>query len=120
MELIKRANKIWTNDSLYLRETLDIPIPRTSLDELRLDDGVSNIKISCDSRVVKDDEALRDSESITDSRKNGVMVNTSVDVPNHKSECDKSDQSISDILIRIDSSIAQTRNQVEKREKKHE
>ncbi|KAG1695543.1 LysM and putative peptidoglycan-binding domain-containing protein 1 [Nymphon striatum] len=34
MEDIKRINKIWTNDSIFLRSSLDIPVPNNSTNEL--------------------------------------------------------------------------------------
>lgn len=122
MEQIKRVNKIWTNDSLFSHKTLDIPVPRTHLDELRLDDNASSVQeIVCGDIMSNVTAADLDKQSISESHRNSAIVLPSlVKTEMDGSECDKSDQSIADILVRIDSSIAQTRNQVEKREKKPE
>ncbi|GAB6031870.1 hypothetical protein CHUAL_010266 [Chamberlinius hualienensis] len=96
MEQIRRVNKIWANDSLFLRETLHIPIPSSNpeLCSLTNTNGVSP--------TASDSEAT--ASGFTERLNDG-------------NQCDKSNQTIADILVRIDSSIAQTRNQVERREK---
>jgi len=123
MEQIKRTNKIWTNDSLFLRKTLDIPIPRNSLDELCWDNNTRSVKESPSHSENSSNSTKMNSPSIGDVtlNENGATIESAITKSlGSESERDKSDQSIADILIRIDSSIAQTRTQVEKREKKHE
>lgn len=103
MEQIRRVNKIWANDSLFLRETLLIPVPSSNpeLCSLTNTNGVS--------------PGVVDGGSTSSGRANSLTERLS-----DGNECDKSNQSIADILVRIDSSIAQTRNQVEQREKFHD
>ncbi|PSN55169.1 hypothetical protein C0J52_00594 [Blattella germanica] len=83
MEQIRRVNRLWASDSLFLRESLLIPVSRP------------DVALSPSSDVM--DEDFR-TPSITGSTSNS----------------DSEDRSLSDILVKIDSSIANTKTQVKK------
>lgn len=78
MEQVRRVNHLWATDSLFLRQTLMIPVSRTEAG----------------------DEALDDVEDVHS--------------PGSKSNSDIEEGSISDFLVKIDTSIANTKSQVKK------
>ncbi|GFG28639.1 hypothetical protein Cfor_06572 [Coptotermes formosanus] len=83
MEQIRRVNHLWASDSLFLRESLMIPVAR-------LDTAVS----------LSGDQAVDDVEH-THS-------------PSSMSNSDSEERSITDFLVKIDTSIANTKSQVKK------
>jgi len=141
---IKRVNKLWSNDSIHLREILHIPIP--SADASPSSGGssiapppppvtVPNGRDSCyDSmsetedhlyhhqRIEKksvgdEDEGTMSSSSITTGLKS--KRHSLAEPPKEKASTsyDKSDCSLKDLLSRIDSSIKVTANNVKRLEK---
>lgn len=128
MEHIKRANKLWTADSLFLRPTLSIPIS----DDSDLKSPVyssSSSQASSPSNghksLVKPVKiSLKDSEELSFKSSNGsidAVANSGIEngtngqpsVASHKR-----DESIKDFLSRIDSSISRTKDQVMQQEDK--
>src|SRR5437870_4360045 len=114
MEQIKRVNRIWTTDSLFLRDSLDIPVPKDTPKLYSMDSNGSE-------SVGLDSPPMLSPNSTTDY----TMSTGTADSPSTFSDLlspdsnahtivDKSEQSVADILIRIDSSIAQTRSKVAK------
>uniref|UniRef100_T1J056 LysM domain-containing protein n=1 Tax=Strigamia maritima TaxID=126957 RepID=T1J056_STRMM len=83
-EEIRRINKIWLNDSLYLRPLLDIPL-------------ANDCQTSQNSDLV----------SKSDSKSDEFTSN---------SQNTESEQTLADILSRIDSTIAETKSKVKKME----
>lgn len=81
-EQIRRANKLWQNDSLFLRSSLLIPVPSDSM--------------SSPSDVVFEDCETQPSSSENNSENGNA---SSVD-------------SFNDFLVKIDCSIASTKSQV--------
>lgn len=104
MELIKRANKIWTNDSLFLRDVLDIPVSQDTPQSLppSSDDSPYNCK----------------------QNQNDISVMERLQVtPSGAGNCssqDRSEQSVEDILVRIDNSIAESRSKIQELEKSND
>ena len=82
MEQIRRVNRLWASDSLFLRESLLIPVSRP------------DVTVSPTDMIDED----TNTPSIAGSTSNS----------------DSEDRSISDILVKIDSSIATTKTQVKK------
>jgi hypothetical protein len=78
MEQIRRVNRLWASDSLFLRQTLMIPVSRPEVGDQELDDT----------------EGVHSPSSMTNS--------------------DSEERSISDFLVKIDMSIANTKSQVKK------
>ena len=104
MEQLKRANKLWTNDSLALRRTLLVPVPLDSSsagDELPAGPASLSASTSLDS--------LHSSSSCS-TRTNGVPRSGS------QSELDRSEQTAADFLSGVDSVIASSRSNVRKLE----
>jgi hypothetical protein len=83
MEQIRRVNHLWASDSLFLRESLLIPVSRP------------DTVVSLSGDVVVDDVDHMHSPSST-------------------SNSDSEERSISDLLVKIDTSIANTKSQVKK------
>uniref|UniRef100_A0A1B6DDI0 LysM domain-containing protein n=1 Tax=Clastoptera arizonana TaxID=38151 RepID=A0A1B6DDI0_9HEMI len=77
-EQIRRANRLWTNDSLFLKETLLVPVP--------IENATTDMKL-------------------TD---NATLLN----LANNNSQVADSDSSYNDFLVKIDTSIANTKSQV--------
>lgn len=77
MEQVRRVNRLWASDSLFLQQTLMIPAPRPEVSDRVLDDE-------------------------------------SVHSPSSLSNSDSEERSISDFLVKIDTSIANTKAQVKK------
>lgn len=85
MEQIRRVNRLWASDSLFLRENLLIPVP------------IDNQKF------------LEDNSPPKDYSTPGSSTNTSVSTsPAYDNE------DATDFLIKIDSSIANTKEEVKK------
>ncbi|XP_046685481.1 lysM and putative peptidoglycan-binding domain-containing protein 1 [Homalodisca vitripennis] len=82
-EQIRRANRLWTSDSLFLRETLLVPVPS---------EGISSPS---------------DVTLLTDA-----LSPTSLSSNNNNNNRVDSDGSYNDFLCKIDCSIANTRSQV--------
>lgn len=116
MEHIKRANKLWTSDSLFLRPTLNIPIG---------DEDLSTLYSASSSQA---STPLNGHNTLGNSSQNQSSTETSIDCDEAslKSPCEPSnlgssdnsqpvhtnDESYKDFLMRIDSSISKTKNQV--------
>ncbi|XP_023706078.1 lysM and putative peptidoglycan-binding domain-containing protein 2 isoform X2 [Cryptotermes secundus] len=81
MEQIRRVNRLWASDSLFLRESLMIPVSRPDVSVTLSDD-----------LVFDDAEDMHSPSSISDSE----------------------ERSIRDFLVKIDTSIANTKSQVKK------
>ncbi|XP_037078164.1 lysM and putative peptidoglycan-binding domain-containing protein 1-like isoform X2 [Pollicipes pollicipes] len=101
MEQLKRANRLWTNDSLHLRRTLLVPVPLEPGDVSAPEGAVLSGSTSLDS--------LHSSSSCS-TRTNGLHRTSS------QTELDKSEQSAADFLSNIDSVIASSRRSVKKLE----
>jgi hypothetical protein len=87
MEQIRRVNRLWASDSLFLRQSLMIPVSRPDVAMTSSDDpAVDNV------------EDMYSPGSITGSLSNS----------------DSEERSISDFLVKIDTSIANTKSQVKK------
>lgn len=84
MEQIRRVNRMWASDSLFLRESLIIPVSRP------------DVAVTLSDDVVLDDDA-QDMHS-----------------PSSMSNSDSDERSIRDFLVKIDTSIANTKSQVKK------
>ena len=82
MEQIRRANRLWANDSLFLRKSLLIPVSGDSL--------------SSPSEIVRLEPG--EQASTTNNNNNNKAVN--------------SDPTYNDFLVKIDCSIASMKNQV--------
>ena len=102
MEQLKRANKLWTNDSLALRRTLLVPVP---LDSSSAGDELPPASLSASTSL----DSLHSSSSCS-TRTNGVPRSGS------QSELDRSEQTAADFLSGIDSVIASSRSNVRKLE----
>jgi len=87
MEEIRRVNQLWASDSLFLRESLLIPVST-------LDTAVS----PSDDLVVDSVEDLHSPRSMSNSNSNS----------------DSEERSVRDFLVKIDTSIANTKSQVKK------
>lgn len=83
MEQIRRVNRLWASDSLYLRESLMIPVSRPDV-----------------SVTLSDNPVLDDAEDMYS--------------PSSMSNSDSEERSIRDFLVKIDTSIANTKSQVKK------
>lgn len=88
-EQIRRANRLWTNDSLFLRETLLVPIPSDT--------------VSCSSQSNSHSVSEASTPSETETLSSCSTNNNGLD---------SSDNSYNDFLCKIDCSIANTRSQV--------
>lgn len=105
-EQIRRVNRIWTNDSLFLRKTLDIPVPKDSLDVFSFDNGDSSPVSSVCSGASEDSaQSCSHHQQVT-----SPLSEDDVQYPG------SSEQTVADILVRIDSTIALTKSKVQKME----
>ncbi|PRD36334.1 UNVERIFIED_CONTAM: lysmd2 [Trichonephila clavipes] len=113
MEQIKRANKMWTTDSLFLRSSLDIPVDKEAL-------TVSSISCESQSPQFSPVKHYENGDSF-------INCQTSVDLSNqlNSSISDNNgvagierEESAADFLIRIDSHIAQTKDKVQRLQNK--
>ncbi|GIX83964.1 lysM and putative peptidoglycan-binding domain-containing protein 2 [Caerostris extrusa] len=109
MEQIKRANKMWTADSLFLRSSLDIPVDKEAL-------TVSSISCDSGSPQLSPVKHYENGDSF-------LNCQTSIDLSNqlNSSISDNGverEESAADFLIRIDSHIAQTKDKVQRLQNK--
>ncbi|XP_043221970.1 lysM and putative peptidoglycan-binding domain-containing protein 1-like isoform X2 [Amphibalanus amphitrite] len=104
MEQLKRANKLWTNDSLALRRTLLVPIPLEPGGEQQAPPAAGAAAVLSASTSL---DSLHSSSSCS-TRTNGVPRSGS------QTELDRSEQSAADFLSGIDSVIASSRTNVQK------
>ena len=102
MEQLKRANKLWTNDSLALRRTLLVPVPLEPGGGEQVPAGAAAV-LSASTSL----DSLHSSSSCS-TRTNGVPRSGS------QTELDRSEQSAADFLSGIDSAIASSRSSVQK------
>lgn len=107
-EQIRRVNRIWTNDSLFLKPTLDIPVAKDSVETFSLDNGDSVPSSPAHSRSLSGDDLTHSSLSEAST----PALNT--DCMDGELIGDRSEQTVADLLVRIDSTIAQTKHKVEK------
>jgi len=141
---IKRLNKLWSNDSIHLRETLHIPIASTDASPSSAGGGIysasgmPNGRDSCyDSMSENEDhqyhhqriEKKMSMGEVDEGTESSSSVNTTagarskrLSLAEHQKEktannYDKSDCSIKDLLSRIDSSIKLTATNVKRLEK---
>lgn len=84
MEQIRRVNRLWATDSLFLRESLMIPVNKDTI--LSPDAELYTFEGSISSSSLSNDES---------------------------DQAKKEERSIKDFLIKIDNSIANTKTQVE-------
>ncbi|RWS27619.1 LysM and hypothetical peptidoglycan-binding domain-containing protein 2-like protein [Leptotrombidium deliense] len=113
IEKIKRANNMWTSDSLFLRPVLNIPLPSDILVE-STDNGYDSSSVSVTNRkentvcVDLHDGACTSKYNGLNHRNSHSNVLTSSKLENgfENSEQDEKDESAADFLIRIDSHIA--------------
>ena len=108
IEQIKRVNNLWTNDSLFLRSHIHIPVPRTPANE-----NIANGQESADPPC-----AILDSQdeivSIDDLRRTKES-----NAKSENAECPSLPPlSSKDFLSKFDTSLAQIRSSVEKLEEK--
>lgn len=95
MENLKRANKMWTNDSLFLRDTLLIPIPINSITQ----------SDSSDFHFANGEEnAITDKNTQNGSNKESQEEGATAEP----------EESAKDFLSRFDSSLAQIKTSVQK------
>jgi len=137
MEHIKRANKLWTADSLFLRPTLNIPLlgeanqidfktppysSSSSQDSSPKRKNSSRGTTSQQSSVVdcQEEVCLDSSESSSRSQNGASSENGSASAIGIAATAATSqkEESVLDFLMRIDSSISKTKDQVMQRETK--
>ncbi|CAH0385052.1 unnamed protein product [Bemisia tabaci] len=109
-EQIRRLNKLWTNDSLFLRKSLLIPVSNenvTSPSNISLFDNDPNSPFhsSAESQVPN---------FMTSSNSYPQSLNSSSKMKNDQNDTDEID--FNSYLCRIDSDIANTKNQVQRTE----
>lgn len=112
--MIKRANNLWTSDSLFSRTSLNIPIEYSKriettpsldvhdsileCDEISLEENGINEGHKIDSKVKGEKENVFLTNMISESKKNGHMHNP--------------EESLTDFLMRIDNHIASYKHSV--------
>ncbi|KAG8224748.1 hypothetical protein J437_LFUL005317 [Ladona fulva] len=118
MEQIRRVNRLWASDSLFLRENLLIPVTSLSPGQ---DDFVSPDSEACGNSPLSpsDFSALSSSEDISSPilrECEAASIGKSKDSQeNVKACCISSDEkSVLEFLGEIDNSIAQTKNMVKR------
>lgn len=111
MEQIKRANKMWTTDSLFLRSTLDIPVDSEAF-------TISSISSAPQSPQTSPVKHSENGENYTNSRTNDLCYNLNSEISDNGSANSEREESAADFLIRIDSHIAQTKDKVLKLQNK--
>lgn len=107
MEQIKRENKLWTNDSLFLREYLLIPIASENENDLPED---------CE--IVEVDNTLRSRSSSQKSRSNSQVNGSDNANSTHTPTKQSSEPETSgkDFLSKFDNSFAVLKSNVKKME----
>ncbi|XP_013793302.2 lysM and putative peptidoglycan-binding domain-containing protein 2-like, partial [Limulus polyphemus] len=116
MEHIKRINKLWTTDSLFLRTTLDIPVPAES------SPSSSDIETPGASPSGTSEESFNHVTRAEESTSEGVLISPVKDCfQSLEQVSDRTDspeeESTADFLIRIDSSIAKSKDKARTLEK---
>lgn len=111
MEQIKRANKMWTTDSLFLRSTLDIPVDTEAFTV----SSISSAPQSPESSPVKHKE---NGEDCANTQTIDLSLQLHSDISENSSLNLEREESAADFLIRIDSHIAQTKDKVLKLQNK--
>jgi len=138
MEHIKRANKLWTDDSLFLRPTLNIPLLGETNDGDLFKTPPYSSSSSQDSSPKRKNS--RATQVATSSKHNSSVVDCQDEITLDSPESCRSqngatsqgsssgktvaavasqkEESVLDFLMRIDSSISKTKDQVMERETK--
>jgi len=138
MEHIKRANKLWTADSLFLRPTLNIPLLGETNDGDLFKTPPYSSSSSQDSSPKRKNS--RATQVATSSKHNSSVVDCQDEITLDSPESSRSqngatsqgsssgktvaavasqkEESVLDFLMRIDSSISKTKDQVMERETK--
>ncbi|XP_064645178.1 lysM and putative peptidoglycan-binding domain-containing protein 2-like isoform X2 [Lineus longissimus] len=114
MEDIKRCNKMWTNDSLYLRETLLIPIPTNPFEQGTFvnSNGVSTSMPST-SKSTTDSHSPRDGQTSPKSTRSKSPKGAEKDSEKPKVP----EVSPNDFLSKFDTNLASIRTNVTNMEK---
>ncbi|ELT91332.1 hypothetical protein CAPTEDRAFT_224129, partial [Capitella teleta] len=107
MEQIKRANKIWTNDSLFLHEFILIPVDRSSQQQSSKNQASQHDAVLSDSDEIVTRQELSHSQSLQSSLKDSASPASPPPTP---------DLSASDFLNRLDSSLASIKTNIERLE----
>ncbi|GFS45237.1 lysM and putative peptidoglycan-binding domain-containing protein 2 [Nephila pilipes] len=113
MEQIKRANKMWTTDSLFLRSSLDIPVDKEAL-------TVSSISCESQSPQLSPVKHYENGNSFINCQTSidlSNQLNSSISDNNGVAGMER-EESAADFLIRIDSHIAQTKDKVQRLQNK--
>ncbi|XP_061185443.1 lysM and putative peptidoglycan-binding domain-containing protein 1-like isoform X2 [Saccostrea echinata] len=110
VEQIKRENKLWTNDSLFLREHLLIPITNES---------ASDIPNNCE--VIEADNTLRSrsnssGQKATSNNSGSVSESTDLTTIDKKKSSKELDATGQDFLSKFDNSFAVLKSNVKKME----
>lgn len=109
MEDIKRANNIWTNDSLYLRDYLLIPLMKSVLSNgVSETNDISEDKGKKDYEIVTRQDLIATQKKLSKSKSCSSTLST---VP----ECPKS-ENMKDFLSRYDNSFSKIKASVAKLE----
>ncbi|XP_004716670.1 lysM and putative peptidoglycan-binding domain-containing protein 1 [Echinops telfairi] len=105
MEQIKRANRLYTNDSIFLKKTLYIPIltePRDLFNGLDSDDEEEEQEGQPSKAEAGPHSTEREQQETRLKRANGEVLPTSVQQPPKPTD----DLSVSDFLKKLDSQIS--------------
>ncbi|XP_035204828.1 lysM and putative peptidoglycan-binding domain-containing protein 2-like [Stegodyphus dumicola] len=113
MEQIKRENKMWTTDSLFLRSTLNIPVDSEA--EVFTVSSISSASQSPQLSPVKHTE---NGDSLTNCQTIGISNQLNTTISDNGIASLEREESAADFLIRIDSHIAQTKDKVLKLQNK--
>ncbi len=109
MEQLKRANNIWTNDSLFVREYILIPVSKSPMQETRsIVNGDSSVSSGVDGlseEIVTKQDLQVGRMSRSSSKAESLTAISENTVPDIKPI---------DFLSRFDSSLAQIRSSVQK------
>ncbi|CAH1790098.1 unnamed protein product [Owenia fusiformis] len=106
MEQIKRANKIWTNDSLFLREDLLIPVCKPSTSDSNTLNGETAISTTATATTV----------TRTHSVDSGIAARLKTQTPESAITKGSMDVSAKDFLSKFDKNIATLKSSVSKME----
>lgn len=128
MEKIKRANNIWTNDSLFLRDFLLIPVDRSPMQESKpLTNGDSSVApmttaLDADEMFTQQDllHCGRMSRSLSKDKALHKITARATPSPEIDSATTAScsDLSVSDFLNRFDSSMKEIKTSIQELEAK--
>jgi hypothetical protein len=111
MEDIKRCNKMWTNDSLYLRETLLIPIPTNPFEQGTFVN--SNGALTSLPSTSKNTDSLSSHPDSAKSSRSKSPKDSEKDSEKQKAP----DVSVNDFLSKFDTNLASIRTNVMNMEK---